>query len=141
MTAPLSIDPVIQHQRIGQILMDSHLISEAKLMVALYEQSIIHLRLGEILVAHGWTTTQTVDFFAEQWITVNQQAIRYPLGQYFLAAGLIDAPSIQQILHDQQCNGNRFGDNAVLLGLIKQGTLDYFIENLYPEQKGHTRNS
>lgn len=125
-------------QRLGQILIESHLISDAKLQVALYEQQLFDLRLGEILVAHAWVKPQTVDFFAEQWAAVKRQDMRYPLGQYFQAAGLLSRAQIKHILHNQQLNGHRFGDNAVLMGLIIPETLEYFLENLFPHAQAYT---
>ncbi|MCM1984830.1 hypothetical protein [Lyngbya confervoides] len=122
------------NRRIGQILLDAHLISEAKLQVALYERQIFTSRLGEILVVHGWAKPETVEFFAEQWRFLCEQTVRYPLGQYFVAAGLIDPGQIDQILWAQTHVGCRFGTTAVLLGLVKQGTLDFFLTHLFPHQ-------
>ena len=66
---------------------------------------------------------------------LSTQTTRYPLGQYLLAAGLLSSRNIDMILRTQQRTGDKFGAIAVLFGLIKPGTLDYFIQTLFPEHE------
>ncbi|MGD1918815.1 MAG: hypothetical protein ACFCAD_07950 [Pleurocapsa sp.] len=46
---------------IGQILIEAGLISINQIEVALQEQKYNDLRIGEILVLHGWIQQHTVD--------------------------------------------------------------------------------
>ena len=56
-----SLNP--QRRRIGEYLIDAGLIKEAQLSYALAEQKKVNLRVGEIIVQHGWLNQQTIDFF------------------------------------------------------------------------------
>lgn len=125
-------------KRIGELLIEANLLAPAQVQVALYDQQQFStLRLGEIIVFRGWLNQQTVDFFGDRWLTVCSQKAhrRRSIGEYLCAAGLMDRYRIEQTVQEQHRNGYRFGANAVLLGFIKQQTLDYFLTNLFPEQK------
>lgn len=123
-------------KRIGERLIEANLLTPAQVQVALYDQQqFATMRLGEIVVFRGWLNQQTTDFFAEQWINICSQAERQTLGEYLCAAGLMDENCIDKIIEEQYRNGYRFGANAVLLGFIDQKTLNYFLENLFPERK------
>lgn len=125
--------------RIGERLCASNLISMHQLQTALYEQNLYTMmRLGEILVLHGWVRQQTADFFGDQWPDLDEQSDSLPIGSYFSGAGLIDRNMIDEILHSQQKTGLRFGALAVLNGYIQQATLDFFIEQFFPEHIGET---
>ena len=130
----------IPHQPLkplGSILREAGLISEAQLQVALRDQSFnSHLRLGEILAARGWLKQETADFFAEQWYKLlRSHRRRQPLGYYLKASGLLDDRQIEAIMQEHRQLGIRFGSVAVLKGLLKQETVDFFLEYLYPQEK------
>lgn len=130
----------IPHQPLkplGSILCEAGLISEAQLRVALQDQSLnSHLRLGEILAARGWIKQETVDFFAEQWYKlVRSYRRKQPLGYYLKASGLLDDKQIEAIMQEHRKLGIRFGSVAVLKGWLKQETVDFFLEYLYPQEK------
>lgn len=123
-------------KRIGELLLEANLLTPAQVQVALYDQQQFStMRFGEILVFRGWLSEQTTEFFAEQWCNICAQDERQSLGEYLCAAGLMDQKCIEKIIEEQYRNGYRFGANAVLLGFIEQKTLDYFLENLFPEKK------
>ena len=56
-----------EHKLLGVLLQDAHLISDVQVQVALVDQKAYQMRLGDILVLHGWLKKQTIDFFVEQW--------------------------------------------------------------------------
>ena len=128
------------HKRIGELLIEANLLTPAQVQVALYDQQqFSSMKLGEIFVFRGWLNQQTADFFGETWTNLCQQGPAQSLGECLCAAGLVDDNCVEQIIEEQARNGYRFGANAVLLGFINQQTLDYFLENLFPDRKqeGH----
>ncbi len=123
--------------KIGERLCTSDLISSYQLEAALYEQKLYEMmRLGEILALHGWVQQQTADFFGDQWPYPGVQADPVPIGSYFRRAGLIDRNMVESILASQKKTGLRFGALAVLNGYIRQATLDFFVEQFYPDCVG-----
>lgn len=119
---------------IGKLLQEASLISEAQLQVAVYDCNIYqNMRLGEILASRGWIEQETADFFAEEWFKLLAALPpQYPLGHYLHQAALIDEVQIESILKEQKQTWMRFGSVAVLRGWIKQDTLDFFLQNLFP---------
>ena len=123
--------------KIGERLCASDLITSYQLETALYEQRLYEMmRLGEILTLHGWVQQQTADFFGDQWPYPDTQAEPVPIGSYFRRAGLIDRNMVDAILAAQKKTGLRFGALAVLNGYIRQATLDFFVEQFYPDHIG-----
>ena len=53
-------------RKIGECLIDAGLINDAQLNYALSEQPSVRLKVGEIMVRHGWLTQKTVDFFVAE---------------------------------------------------------------------------
>lgn len=135
----MTIGPTLiqNSHKIGERLCASDLISDHQLETALYEQRLYEMmRLGEILTLHGWVQQQTADFFGDQWPYPDTQADPVPIGSYLRRAGLIDRNMVDAILAAQQKTGLRFGALAVLNGYIRQATLDFFVEQFYPEHIG-----
>ena len=127
---------------LGQILQQAGLVSSAQIEVALINQSIYHeLRIGEILVLHGWLKQETADFFAEKWQDIIKEKKRKPLGQYLKDAGLVNEEQIQEILQEQKRTFLRFGGVAILKGYLKPNTLDFFLEHLFPQQREHSAST
>lgn len=125
--------------RIGERLCASDLISMHQLQAALYEQKLYEMmRLGEIMVLHGWVCQQTADFFGDQWPYIDEQSEAIPIGGYLRRAGLIDRNMIEAILISQKKTGLRFGALAILNGYIQQTTLDFFIEQFFPDHIGES---
>lgn len=123
---------------LGEILRQAHLISSTQLEEALLEQSKTHKRIGEILVKRGWIKQETADFFAQHWtsiVTQEEKQPKQPLGHYLKQAGLLDEEQINSIIGEQG-QGRlwvRIGASAALKGWVKQSTVDFFVEHLYPE--------
>ncbi|MEM8780635.1 MAG: hypothetical protein AAGF26_17565, partial [Cyanobacteria bacterium P01_G01_bin.49] len=92
------------------------------------------LKIGEILSLRGWVKPQTADFFAENWPSLVNEPNRHPIGQYFYQASLLNEAQIESILSQQKSGQTwiRFGALAVLLGYLKQETVDLFVKYLAP---------
>ncbi|ACK72334.1 hypothetical protein PCC7424_3960 [Gloeothece citriformis PCC 7424] len=121
---------------LGEILRQANLVSPTQLEEALLEQSRTKGRIGEILVKRGCIKQETADFFAQDWIHLVTQKEKQPLGHYLKQAGLLDDEQINTIIGEQN-EGKlwiRLGALAALKGWVKQSTIDFFVEHLYPEQ-------
>ncbi|MBO9997924.1 MAG: WecB/TagA/CpsF family glycosyltransferase [Cyanobacteria bacterium SID2] len=121
-------------RRIGQLLQEAGLISRDRVEAALAAQAneYRNLRFGEILVQQGLVKQETVDFFAEQLTRISETESRHPIGHYLKSAALLDDSQIDQILVAQQHIGLPFGEMAVLMGWVKQETIDLFLEFATP---------
>lgn len=117
---------------LGATLQKAGLISDSQIQVALVDREYNQeLRLGEILAIRGWIEPQTADFFAEEWQLLLEQQNKYPLGFYLEKSGLLTPEQIALILQEQKKLWLKFGSVAMLQGLIKQNTLDFFLNNLF----------
>lgn len=124
------------YQRLGTVLQQASLISAAQLELALKDQTQYScLRIGEILALRGWLKQETIDFFAEQWTTLQDQKREQPLGYYLKEAALLDEEQISKILTEQGKLSLRFGATAVLKGWLNQTTLDFFLKHLFYEHQ------
>ena len=117
---------------IGQILIEAGLISISQIELALQEQEQYGLKLGEILVSHGWIKQETIDFFCQQWSKLLEQE-KQPLAYYFQAASLLDAEQTSSIVRLQKLKHKkvRFHRLAVEQGYLKQKTVDFFLAYLF----------
>lgn len=124
-------------QPLGEILQQAYLLSAFQLEEALKEQAINGGKsIEEILIAKGWLKKETADFFTRKWAMLVKQPSKQPLGYYLREAALLDDAQINQIIAEQGQGSLwiRLGANAVLKGWISQSTVDFFLENLFPEQ-------
>ncbi|WP_013320484.1 hypothetical protein [Gloeothece verrucosa] len=127
------------NKRLGEILRQANLVSSSQLEEALSEQSQTHNRIGDILVRRGWVKRETADFFATHWanlVNETEKPLKQPLGHYLKEAGLLDDEQINTIISEQD-QGKlwvRLGASAALKGWLKQSTVDFFVEHLFPEQ-------
>lgn len=130
-------DAMRYQPKIGDILREADLVSEHQVELALQaKEHYSHLLLGEILAMQGWLKPETADFFVEEWSNLLKKRYREPLGYYLEQAALLESKDIEAILEEQIQTGVRFGTVAVLKGLIKSTTLDFFLMNLFPQQLG-----
>ena len=119
---------------IGQILLEAGLVNEGQIQVALIEQdNYRHLKLGEILVLHGWLKQKTADFFAEDIRKLIIANTHNKIENYFLKAGLLSQQDIEAILEEQRLTGVKFGYLAVLRGFVREETLEFFLRYLTKE--------
>ncbi|MGD1920704.1 MAG: hypothetical protein ACFCAD_18570 [Pleurocapsa sp.] len=131
----------ITFKPIGEILQEAGLITSPQLEVALRDQTYYQdMRLGEILALRGWVKQDTADFFVQEWFKLVNQRIEHPIGFYLQKAGLLTEQDIKFILIEQNRHSLRFGDTAVRQGLIKPGTVNFFIQNLFPSQLRNSRS-
>ncbi|MDC0834001.1 WecB/TagA/CpsF family glycosyltransferase [Geitlerinema sp. CS-897] len=119
----------LRARRIGRLLLEAGLISPEQVKAVLEAQSREHpdLRFGEILAMRGWLKQETVDFFAEQLPALSELPSQSPIGHYLKSAALLDEHQIDEILLAQQHVGLRFGEVAVLMGWVKQETIDLLL--------------
>jgi uncharacterized protein YjbI with pentapeptide repeats len=118
---------------LGQILIEAGLISISQIELALREQQHNNLRIGEILVAHGWILAKTVDFFCDRWLEVIQEQPKKSLAYYFQEAGLLSLSQCEAIIRLQKLKHQkiRFHRLAVEQGYLKQVTVDFFLAYLF----------
>ncbi|MDJ0568412.1 MAG: hypothetical protein QNJ53_05140 [Pleurocapsa sp. MO_192.B19] len=132
----------ITFKPIGEILQEAGLITSPQLEVALRDQIYYQdMRLGEILALRGWIQQDTADFFVQEWFKLINKRIEHPIGYYLNKAGLLSEEDIKVILIEQHRNSLRFGDTAVRQGLIKQNTIEFFLENLFPSQLNNSHKN
>ena len=120
---------------LGLTLQEADLVSKSQIELALLDRSSYpDLKIGDILVLRGWIEQNTVDFFAEKWNDLVQKKARYSLGYYLQQANLLQKEQINVILKEQNQLWLRFGSIAVLKGWLRQGTLDFFLQSLFPSE-------
>ncbi|WP_253274184.1 hypothetical protein [Myxosarcina sp. GI1] len=125
---------MITYKPLGEILQDAGLVTDSQIKVALFDQKNYQdLRVGEILAMRGWIEQTTADFFGEQWLDFVNQQQKHPLGYYLKQAGLLTEEDIKLILCEQKKIALRFGSTAVMKGLLKQQTIDFFLKSLFPQ--------
>jgi tetratricopeptide (TPR) repeat protein len=125
---------------LGKVLQQADLISSEQLEIALKEQSLAaKLKLGEILVLHGWLKQETADFFAQEWpaLMEHEHKSKQPLGIYLEEAGLLNEYQIRTILAEQPQNKLTFGELAVVKGWLKPTTIKFFLEHFALEPQLH----
>ena len=119
--------------RLGETLKQAGLINDRQVQTALADrQQTKHLRVGEIMAIRGWIDRQTANFFAEEWHSLISQINKEPIGYYLKRAGLLTDSQTKLILEEQKQIWVKFGSVAVLQGLVKQKTIDFFLDNLFP---------
>lgn len=118
---------------LGQILIEAGLISISQIELALSEQKQTKLRIGEILVAHGWVVQQTIDFFCDRWSDLVREEQKKPLAYYFQEAGLLSISESEAIIRLQKLKQkkSRFHRLAIEQGYLKQTTVDFFLAHLF----------
>ena len=127
--------PRVQIRPIGEILREADLVSAYQLDLALQDrENFPHLRLGEIMAMRGWIDPRTADFFVEDWSQIVRDENRQPIGYYLVKSALLQPEQIETILEEQKNTGIRFGTIAVMQGLLKSTTLDFFLMSLYPQE-------
>lgn len=133
------LTPETQKLPIGELLRQAGLISTTQLELALQNQKLRgyeELRLGEILDLRGWVKQETTDFFASCWNQLIESAqigsFKQKIGDYFYDAHLLNTDQIADILRQQRATKMLFGQLAVARGYVKQETLDFFVQNLFP---------
>ncbi len=68
----------VRIKRIGGYLVDAGLLTPAQVNMALDDQKVNGLRLGEILAARGWVKQQTIEYLMEKVILPEQECLQQP---------------------------------------------------------------
>jgi len=111
---------------LGVLLQDAHLISDFQIQIALIDQQAYGMRLGDVLVLHGWLKQETLDFFLSRWNYVLKKHENISLEYCLQAAGLLSEQQIQLIQREQTRKSQDFGSIAVRQGWLKQNTINFF---------------
>jgi hypothetical protein len=77
----LQYDP--HSKRLGSYLIDAGLLTEAQVDVALADQQIAGMKLGEIVVMRGWVSPKTMEFIIQKVVDI-ERGLGEPLNQKFL---------------------------------------------------------
>ncbi len=72
---PESRLPIVQTKPIGSYLIELGLITKSQVNIALTDQQVTGMRLGEILVERGWLSQQTIDELMNQVILPERQEL------------------------------------------------------------------
>ena len=104
---------------LGEILIEAGLIPIHQLELALQEQKQTGMRVGEILVLHGWIKQETVDFFADKWTKFIEEKDKKPLIYYFQQAGLLNDEQVKAIAATK----NQVLDTTVQVNCVAQSAL------------------
>ena len=123
----------LSRKPLGETLMEAGLISASQIEIALREQKIQGMRIGEIFALHNWVEQVTADFFVEKWTSLLEAERKRPLVYYFKEAGLLNSEQINELLKLQQRKENkvRFHRLAVEQGYLRQLTVDFFLSHLF----------
>ena len=120
---------------LGEILQEAGLVSPYQVQSALLNQiNYPDLRIGEILAQQELIEPETADFFVQEWSDIVMESEKNPLGYYLRQACILNSAQIELILAQQRLSGVRFGTVAVFQGFIRSTTLDFFLENLFPDE-------
>ncbi|MGL5036054.1 MAG: hypothetical protein ACRC6M_19890 [Microcystaceae cyanobacterium] len=115
---------------LGVILKDAYILTDAEIQIALLDQKAYGMRLGDVLVLHGWVKKETVDFFTEQWARLLASTPDLNLEECLEASGLLSEAEVRVIRQEQQLTGRDFGAIAVKRGWLRENTLKFFVNNL-----------
>ena len=111
---------------LGVVLQDAHLISDFQIQIALIDQQAYRMRLGDVLVLHGWLQQKTLDFFVYQWNYLLRNPEEFSLEDCIQSAGLLSKQQIQFIRQEQVRTNQSFRCIVLQQGLLKKQTLDFF---------------
>ncbi|MEO5333921.1 MAG: hypothetical protein H7839_18055, partial [Magnetococcus sp. YQC-5] len=110
---------------LGELLVETGLISTEQLQQALAYQDKTGAKLGEALVHLGAITEQAL----EKFLTRQRQKIR--IGDKLVEAGVITAEQLQTALADQKRTGMKLGQTLAHLGLLSEVKfLEFFSKQL-----------
>jgi hypothetical protein len=121
---------------ISEVFQEAGLISDAQLQIALQDQKLykeIQYKVGELLVLHGWISQATAQFFIKylrQELTI---ARHKHLGDYLLEAGLINGEQLFDVMREDKTiclNEKLFAQKILARGLVKEKTLEFFLEQI-----------
>ncbi|MBF0429262.1 MAG: MSHA biogenesis protein MshE, partial [Magnetococcales bacterium] len=111
--------------RLGELLVDTGLITVLQLQQALSRQEEIGGKLGEALVQLGFVTESAIMNF------LVRQRPKSRIGEKLVEAEIITAEQLQTALRDQQRTGKKLGQSLAQLGILNEVTfLEFFSRQL-----------
>lgn len=93
---------IVQGKRLGNYLVDAGLLTPSQIEVALADQQLTGLRLGEVLARRGWIKEETVEYFMKKVIEPDRHD---PAGQ--ANAYLESSRNLMKTLMQQKQSGSR----------------------------------
>lgn len=106
--------PPLPKLRLGDLLVDTGLISEEQLRQALAHQNQTGAKLGEALVRLGMVSESALQNF------LNRQRQKLRIGDKLVEAGLISAEQLQTALAEQKKSGRKLGQSLAHLGFLSE---------------------
>ena len=129
-------------KQLEKTLQEAHLLSVKQIKLAIKaRKSFKKQNIEQILVSRGLIEQKTLTFFKVKWPIILRQKTKKPIGHYLQEAGLLSQEQVDYILHRQQEKNGcwiKFGQLAVIKGWVKQGTIDFFIENLSEQKRDNS---
>jgi len=118
------------HPKLGQLLVNSGVITFEQLEEAVTQQKTLDLSLGEILKNSSLITQMELDTFLLNQCLINLPPDSpYALGQRLLGLGLITDDMLCIALLEQRTNNKLLGEVLVDRGWLSQEILDVLIED------------
>ncbi len=123
---------------IGQIMLESGVITEDQLKEALEHQKIWGGRIGENLIKKGYISELQLRYFLNMQLLHNgrrswlksggsDKEIRRLIGQIMLESGVITEDQLKEALEHQKIWGGRIGENLIKKGYISKSELERFL--------------
>lgn len=125
-------------RRLGRYLVEAGLLTPLQLEMALSEQKLTGLRLGEFIVRQRWLKQQTVEFWMEKLLRRDRAAIQTDdkrLGHYLVEAGLLTQAQVEKALSEQKGTGLRLGEFIVKKGWLKEETIEFLVKEIIVAEK------
>ncbi|MBF0422315.1 MAG: Flp pilus assembly complex ATPase component TadA, partial [Magnetococcales bacterium] len=115
----------VRRPKLGDMLVEAHIISAEQLKQALDYQHEQDVKLGEALIALKFLTAQELsDFLGNQRKTLM-------MGDLLVKAGKITFQQLQETLKEQKRSGTRFGEALVNLGYLTElGFAQFFAKHI-----------
>jgi len=116
---------------IGQVILESGVITEAQLDEALKHQKEWGGKIGEILIEMGYLTEERLTEYLNLQISVNSSANwlrkidknEYLLGEIMLASEIITSDQLEMALKVQQEKGGKIGQILMKMGYLSESAL------------------
>ncbi len=129
---------------IGQVILESGVITEAQLREALAHQEKWGGKIGEILIEKGYITEQKLRDFLNLQVSVNSAATwmapgkkEHLLGDIMLAAEVINREQLEEALDYQKNTGAKLGSILIEKGYISEQALKDCLDRQVVARNGH----
>ncbi|MCM1984741.1 hypothetical protein [Lyngbya confervoides] len=96
---------IAQGKRLGSYLVESGLLSESQIEVALADQQLTGMRFGEVVVRRGWIKEETVEYFMKKVVEPERSASTGQAGAYLESSRNLLKTLISQKKGEDPVNG------------------------------------